>query len=414
MARSIHVIGAGLAGLAAAVKLAASGEKVILHEAAAQAGGRCRSYHDHALGIMIDNGNHLVLSGNRAALAFLRKIGSKRRLVGPPTANFPFVDLAANERWTLRLGTSQLPWWIFNSARRVPGTRPRDYLRLAKLLWAPRSATIGAVIDCSGPIYDRLLRPLLLAALNTEPREGSAGLASAVIRDTLLAGGRASRPLIARDGLSAAFIDPALSFLRSRGAVIQFEHDLRAFGLSGTRINLLKFGDADIALSADDAVILAVPFWAAASVLPQLRAPSETRAIVNAHFRVTPNPAWPPMTGVINATIEWIFVFPDRVSVTISNGDRLLDLPRDVLARKIWQEVAAVMGIAGELPAWQIVRERRATFAAIPAEDAKRPGAQTSWANLVLAGDWTDTGLPATIEGAIRSGNKAARIVAKH
>ncbi|MDQ2953744.1 MAG: FAD-dependent oxidoreductase, partial [Pseudomonadota bacterium] len=302
----------------------------------------------------------------------------------------------------------------FNPARRVPGTSPRDYLRLAKLLWAPRQATIGSVIDCSGPLYDRLLRPLLLAALNTEPREGSAGLAGAIIRETLLAGGRASRPLIARDGLTAAFIDPALAFLRSRGAVIQFEHDLRAFGLSGTRINLLKFGDADIPLSADDAVILAVPFWAATSILPQLKAPSETRAIVNAHFRLPPNPSWPPMTGVINATIEWIFVFPDRVSVTISNGDRLLDLPRDVLARKIWQEVAAVMGIADELPAWQIVRERRATFAAIPAEDAKRPGAQTSWANLVLAGDWTDTGLPASIEGAIRSGNKAARIVAKH
>ncbi|MDQ2954722.1 MAG: FAD-dependent oxidoreductase, partial [Pseudomonadota bacterium] len=241
MARSIHVIGAGLAGLAAGVKLAASGEKVILHEAAAQAGGRCRSYHDHALGIMIDNGNHLLLSGNRAALSFLRKIGSKDRLVGPKAANFPFVDLATNERWTLQLGRSQLPWWIFDSARRVPGTSAGDYLRLAKLLWAPRQATIGSVIDCGGPLYDRLLHPLLLAALNTEPPEGSAGLAGAVIRDTLLAGGRASRPLIARDGLTAAFIDPALDFLRSRGAVIRFEHDLRAFGLSGTRINLLKF-----------------------------------------------------------------------------------------------------------------------------------------------------------------------------
>jgi hypothetical protein len=140
--------------------------------------------------------------------------------------------------------------------------------------------------------------------------------------------------------------------------------------------------------------------------------PTEFRAIVNAHFRVDPPAAQPRIIGVLNATTEWLFAFPGRLSVTVSAGDRLIDAPREDLARTIWGEVATVAGLpADPMPPWQIVRERRATFAATPEQDLKRPGAVTSWQNLVLAGDWTNTGLPATIEGAIRSGNRAAEII---
>ena len=117
------------------------------------------------------------------------------------------------------------------------------------------------------------------------------------------------------------------------------------------------------------------------------------------------------MIGALHATTEWIFAFPQRLSVTISNGDRLLEMPREELARTLWKEVAAVAGRADEMPRWQIVRERRATFAATPAETAKRPGAQTPWRNLFLAGDWTNTGLSATIESAVRSGFRAAELI---
>jgi uncharacterized protein with NAD-binding domain and iron-sulfur cluster len=99
--------------------------------------------------------------------------------------------------------------------------------------------------------------------------------------------------------------------------------------------------------------------------------------------------------------------------VTISNADRLMDLPRADLARTIWNEVSRVAGIAAELPPWQVVRERRATFAATPEQNARRPGAGTRWRNLFLAGDWTATGLPATLESAARSGNRAAELAAR-
>src|SRR5271166_1795373 len=102
MLRNVHIIGAGLAGLSAAVRLATPDNRVVVHEATAFAGGRCRSYHDASVGMTIDNGNHLLLSGNRAALDYLRSIGAEHRLVGPPAAEFSFVDLAGGEQWTLR------------------------------------------------------------------------------------------------------------------------------------------------------------------------------------------------------------------------------------------------------------------------------------------------------------------------
>jgi squalene-associated FAD-dependent desaturase len=364
----------------------------------------------------IDNGNHLLLSGNRSALEFLRDIGAADKLIGPPSAEFPFIDLAGGERWTLRVNDGRLPWWILADGRRVPGTRARDYLALMRLLWPPPGKTVGDVIPCKGALYRRLVEPLLLAALNIDPPQGSAKLAAAVIRETLAAGGRACRPLVARDGLSATLIAPALAALQQRGAVVRLEHQLRAIRFGSARIDALDFGGETIALGEDDAVVLAVPPYAAASLIPGLTAPNEFRAIVNAHFKVTPPAGAPPILGVIGGTAEWIFAFPGRLSVTISAGDRLIDTPRELLAKTIWADVASVTGLPAELPTglppWQIVRERRATFAATPAQEARRPGAATAWHNLVLAGDWTKTGLPATIEGAIRSGNRAAELLA--
>jgi hypothetical protein len=232
-----------------------------------------------------------------------------------------------------------------------------------------------------------------------------------VLRETLLAGGQACRPLIARDGLSAVLVEPAIKLLQAKGASIRFGHELREFVLSAGRISELRFGDETLAVGPKDAVVMAVPPRAAAALLPGLKTPSKFRAIVNAHFRFDPPAGMPAILGVVGGLVEWVFAFPQRLSVTISNADRLLELPREELAHAIWRDVCQAAGVAGELPPWQIVRERRATFEATPEQNALRPGPSTAWKNLFLAGDWTDTGLPATIEGSVRSGNRAADLV---
>ncbi len=407
----VHVVGAGIAGLSAATRLIEVGRAVILHEAAGVAGGRCRSFADPALGLTIDNGNHLLLSGNHAALGYLARIGASDRVAGPESAIFDFADLRTQERWRLHPSQGRAPWWLFDRGRRAPGTAFREYFAPLSLLWARESATVGEAMACKGPLYERLWRPVLLAGLNTEPEESAAALAAALLRNTLLAGGKACRPLVAAHGLSHAFVDPAISYLSSAGTEIRFGDRLRAIRFKGDRAAVLEFEDAPCPLGPADAVILAVPPWSAEALVPGLQPPDEFRAIVNAHFQIAPPGGTAPILGVVGGMTQWLFAYPDRLSVTISAADDLIDSPRDSLAAAIWREVAALTGLPAEPPSWRIVKEKRATFAATPGQERRRPPPRTRWTNVALAGDWVQTGLPATLEGAARSGLEAADLV---
>ncbi|CAN7548166.1 hydroxysqualene dehydroxylase HpnE [Paraburkholderia terricola] len=411
MQKLVHVVGAGLAGLAAAVQLQRRGAQVVLHEAAGQAGGRCRSYYDAKLGATLDSGNHMVLSGNAATLNYARAIGAADELVGPAQPDFPFVDLATRARWTVRMSPGRLPWWIFDPNARVPNTGPGEYLSLIPLLFAKPGRRLVQTMRCNGPLWDRLLRPLFLAMLNVEPREASAELTSAMVRETLLAGGLACRPLMARNGLGSAFVDPALRLLQHGGAAIRLGSRLQdiAFAADNRRVRALNFADETVAIEANHAVILAVPPQTAQTLVPNVRTPNRFAATLSVHFAVEPPFGLPPVTALLNATADWLFAFDGRVSATVYAADRLLDTPHETLAQTVWAEVAQAANLPAEpMPPWQVTLEKHATFAALPDQEMLRPGTRTRWNNLMLAGDWTATGLPATIEGAIRSGQKAA------
>lgn len=403
------VAGAGLAGLAAAVALREAGVEVSLSDSAAQAGGRCRSYHDPALGMTIDNGNHLVLAGNGAVADFRRAVGAAEPLAGPDHADFAFADLGSGAHWTVRLNDGRVPWWVLSGKRRVPGTRLSEYVTLGRLLRAG-SVPIGQAIAASGPLWERFVDPVMLAVLNTPVAASSATLAARVLKETLGRGGLATRPRIAQPTLGAAFIDPALAWLEARGTRLATGRRLKGIAFGDDHVSALVWSDGTQRIAPDEAVILAVPAWVAQGLVPGLTVPTEHHAILNGHFAFAPPPGAPAMLGTIDGTAEWIFAHAGRISVTVSHADRLIDLDREALARTLWADIRQALGIAAEMPAWQIVKEKRATFAATPGQDALRPGPRTRWHNLFLAGDWVQNGLPATIEGALRTGDGAARL----
>ena len=408
----VHVVGAGLAGLAAALRLAEAGRPVVLHEASPQAGGRCRSYLDTTLGCRIDNGNHLLIAGNTSAMEYLDAIGARDTLVGPAEPAYPFLDIATGERWTLRPNTSRIPWWIWSPSRRVPGASALDYLRAVSLRLAGSDATVAArLVD--DVLFRRLWQPLAVAALNTEAEAGQARLLSRVLGESFGRGGAACRPLVPREGLSESLIDPALARLAALGATVRLRARLRALEQAGSRVSALDFDDGRVELGPGEAAVLAVTAPVAARLLPRLTVPDEFRAILNAHYRISTPSTAPLFIGLVGGTAEWVFRKREVLSVTVSAADRLMDTPAEKLAEVLWRDVARAYDLPNApLPPWQIVKERRATFAASPAQVARRPGTRAGWDNLVLAGDWTDTGLPATIEGAIRSGFAAAAALA--
>ena len=408
----VHIIGAGVAGLSTAVNLAKAGRRVHLYEAAGHAGGRCRSFDDAALGCRIDNGNHLLLSGNRAALGYLKDIGAEDSLTGPETAEFPFLDLQTNERWSVTLDAGFLLRGLFSKAGRVPGSRPADYLLPFRLAWAGEKATVSECLGPDNALFRRFWEPIAVAVLNTSAEEGAASLLLPVIRETLGRGAAACRPLMAREGLSESFIDPALRFLRGEGFEIEMNQRLRALHMDGRRVTALDFGAKQVALGADDAVVLAVPPPAAASLVPGLETPNESRAIVNGHFRIEPEVREFSFLGLVGGISQWLFVRRGVASVTVSAANDLAEDDSESIAIRMWKEVALALDLGQRpLPNHRIVKEKRATFAQTPEQLKRRRTAATDWRNLFLAGDWTDTGLPATIEGSIRSGRKASEKV---
>lgn len=408
---TVHVIGAGLAGLTASVHLAAQQERVVVYEASPQAGGRCRSFEDKTLGCVIDNGNHLLLSGNLSALRYLKTIGSEQSLVGPAEALYPFVDLKTGDRWQLRINKGRLPYWIANPLGRVPGSKVRDYLAARRLAMAGDRKTVAQCLQSTGELWDRLWDPLSTSVLNTPSEIGSAKLLWAALKESFAKGGTACRPLVAEKSLAASFIDPALTYLMKKRADLFFGQRLRSIEVD-RHVKSLHFNDLSVVLEPGDHVVLAVPPTQLAELVPTLDVPKEAHAIVNAHFRLSEPKRLPGrsrLLGVVGGTAQWIFLRDDILSLTVSAADRLAEEPSEAIAEILWLETARALGQpAGAPPPNRIIKEKRATFSQTPDALARRPSTDTRWSNLYLAGDWTDTGLPATIEGAVRSGYKAA------
>ena len=416
--RSYHIIGAGMAGLASAIRLISkygvSGQSINLYEAAPQAGGRCRSFHDAELDCEIDNGNHLLLSGNYCAANYLDIIEASHELIGPDQAVFPFYDLKTRERWNVEFNPSSIPFWLFKKKSRVRGARLIDHLSLLKLMRANETKTIADLVDHTNPLYERLIDPLSVAVINMTPQTASAKLMRNVLRETALKGGRACQPRIVRNSLAKTLVNPAIDYLKANGVSIHMRQRLKSLKFENHHVKHLSFTQTTIPVDPQDKVISALSPAPTQKMLDGLDIPLAYSAIINLHFKLDQDIKvdWPaPLIGLIGGAAQWVFIRGSIASVTISAGNDLLDKLAVDLANEVWNEISPLFDkTAKPLPPYKVIKEKRATLAQSPELEPYRPSPDTAYKNLFLAGDWTDTGLPATIEGAIRSGYLAAKI----
>ncbi|MEN2987473.1 FAD-dependent oxidoreductase [Tistrella sp. BH-R2-4] len=399
--RRALVVGAGIAGLAAALDLAEAGLAVEIVEAAPGAGGRCRSFDDRETGRRLDNGTHVLLGANPAALDFVRRVGGRFRML-PPV--YPVVVLDAPGGDVTRRLHLDLDRPL--AALRAIGAGTGDLAALLRLVViGGRNGRIGHDHSrlLSTPCGRLLLGPLIRAALNIDAADADTRLVRRLLGRLALAGPAGLRLYLAEGGLDAALIAPALARLGDLGA------SLRA----GAAVDRLPEP------AADQAIILAVPPAAAKRLLPALRVPEGSSAILNLHYALPAGVGTshlPDALMVVGGLADWIFHRDGILSITTSAADDRVGDPAERLAAIGWAEIrnalGADAGLPRDMPPVRVVKEKRATMRHDPAGEARRPPPGTSMQRQVyLAGDWTDTGLPATIEGAVLSGRAAARAV---
>jgi hypothetical protein len=400
MTGTIHVVGAGVAGLAAALTASAGGRRVALYEAAPQAGGRARTVETD--GFVHDNGAHVLLAANRAAFRFLDETGARDRWIEPEPEGLPLWS--PTTRGLRRVGLSPFSW--ARADLRPEGLRLRDLAALAAMAAPGRDHAVGEAFE-AGPFLDGFIEPLTVAVMNTPVEIASAKRLGLALRRLATPG--AARLFVARDGLGADLIAPALDTLRGRGVACLTGARLRQIDRAADgRPSRLLFTGSDVALGAGDGVVLALPPGEIARLLDLADVPDAHEPILNVHYALA-GPASPRFVGLQGGVAQWLLARSDHVSVTVSAAGRDVAEQGAVLAARIWGEIRPALAAIGidteqDLPAHRVVKEKRAT---IRQAAGHRPPSLRLGPGLAVAGDWTGD-LPSTIESAILSGREAA------
>lgn len=445
----VVVIGAGVAGLRAAVHLASRGARVTVLEAKAVLGGRATAFTDPQTGERVDNGQHVMLGCYRETFAFLRQIGTEDRVHVQPSLEVDFVDRAG--RWS-RLSLPSLPpplnfaaglleWTALGWRDRMAATRMAAPIRIAQEEQRARgrgqrptriAASPGETVDewlvnngQTARIREMLWEPLALAALNQSVRVAAAPAFAAVLAEMFGGGPKDASLALPSCPLDQLYADPARRFIEARGGEVRIGCAARIHLERGRLHHVEARGD----VLQPAHVVAAVPWYALADLFVGDTAPVDAvrmaaaatapSPIASVNLWLSRNVLRTPFLGLPGRTLQWVFdkeqmfeTDTSHVTLVSSGADDVMALQNDELIALALRELreAVPEARAAKVVRASVVRERRATYSLAPGQPGRPPTA-TQVQGLVLAGDWIETGLPATIEGAALSGRRASEAI---
>jgi squalene-associated FAD-dependent desaturase len=435
----VVVVGGGLAGLAAAVRLAEGGAGVTLFEARPRLGGATHSFVRD--GLTVDNGQHVFLRCYTAYQGFLRRLGVLDRTMVQPRFSVPVLGPGGRYTRLYRTGLPA-PLHLGAALARYPLLRPAERLAVARVALRMRSMDpddrsldrlrFGPWLRRQGQSDNSLValwEPFTVAALNLPVDEVSLALAVRVFCTGMLGVTDAPDigfPLVPLQDLHGR---PAAALLRRLGARVHLSAKVTAVQADSDGLRVAVDGQQ----VAADAVVLAVPHQAASRLLPAGALPDAAaldrlgaEPIVNVHVVYDRRVTALPFAATVGSPVQWVF---DRgpvaglprgrgqyLALSLSAAREYVDTPTAALRDRFLPELARLFPAAGtaEVRSFFVTRERRATFRQAPGTRDLRPGVRTGVPGLFLAGAWTDTGWPDVMEGAVRSGEEAARLAVGH
>jgi len=443
----VIVVGGGFAGLAAATLLAENGARVLLFEARPYLGGRARSWIDPETGSVIDNGQHLFMGCYRQTLLLLARVGSLDRLHLQPRLSVPFLEPGGG---VALFSLPRLPvfsWSVAAGFLRYPGLDFRERIGLLRVgrevrrraragAGAPAEALDDrsvaswlAALGQDARTLQRLWNPLAIATLNEDPGRASAAMFLPVLSELLLGGFSGSRLGVPRVGLSDLYADPASQYLRARGSEVRLRAQVRQVLIEGGRCTGVLLADGARVLAPN--VIAAVPPGELVEMLPPDVASDpffagssrlETSPIVSIYLWFGSPITDLPFAGLIGGEWHWLFnrhAFAGKqgpghaVTLVRSAARAFLEASRDALVRRALDDLHRFVPVSRRavLRHALVIKEKLAAVSPLRGSLGMRPSWRAPGVGLHLAGDWTATGLPATIEGAVISGHACARQV---
>jgi len=435
----ILIVGGGLAGIAAAAEAAREGWTVTLVEGHPYLGGRARSFMDRTTNEVIDNGQHAMMGCYHAMLGTLRILGTDHLIHRQPALKVAFADAAGR---TDMLDASKAPG-KFGVALGIWRLKPLPLRSRIAALWFAARMQYGGIrtdgmtcldlLRAEGQPYDvihRLWEPIILATLNAPMDKAAASLLLTVLRRAFFGDAENSCLYLPSAGLSA-FVEPLEDLLTAGGGRVLTSTSVEACTTSDGRIAdaLLTTGEVIVV----DRIVFAVPARSLHRITVDgntfpLGSVPEPSPIVSVYLWYDQQWLEHDFVATLDTTIQWVFnrrlltkadpnvvtSYPGHVAVTVSAGSELAGRSSEEIVTVCDQELRSLFPSARNavLLHGVVLKERMATFLATPEVEPLRPSAALPWPNAALAGDWTATGLPATMEGACQSGVDAVRLLA--